>query len=73
MVSIWTLKKQPIQEIIAYILDHSDANYQAKLVNKELQAYLKLSPSAKSESMIHAISQMDEETYDDYLLELIDE
>jgi hypothetical protein len=72
-VSLWSLKKLPINDITAYIQTNSDPSLQARMVNLPLPDYSKLSPEESHESLITAISKMSEEKYEDFLLEIIDE
>jgi hypothetical protein len=72
-VSLWSLKKLPINEVIAYIQTNSTPSLQARMANLSLPDYNKLSPKETHESLITAISKMSEEKYEDFLLEIIDE
>lgn len=72
-VSVWTLKKRPLQEVLHYIEQNSSPAFQAKMVNLRPEEYSNLNHEAAREKLEIAISQMDDELYTDYLLEIIDE
>lgn len=72
-ISIWALKKMPLQQVIHYIGQHSSPDFQARMTNMQVSDYEALSPDQAQDKLRAAISTMNEEHYTDYLLELIDE
>ncbi|EJW16109.1 hypothetical protein M5X00_11620 [Paenibacillus alvei] len=72
-ISIWALKKMPMQQVIQYIEQHSSTDFQARMTNMQVSDYEALSPDQAQDELRAAISTMNEEHYTDYLLELIDE
>jgi hypothetical protein len=71
--SIWTLKKKPLPDIAAYIINNGNVRLQAEMAKMPVQEYQSLSMEAAAEQLIRSISRMDDERYNDYLLDLIDE
>lgn len=72
-ISIWALKKMPLQQVIQYIGQHSSPDFQARMTNMQESDFEALSPEQAEDRLRDAISRMSEEKYTDYLLELIDE
>ncbi len=72
-ISIWTLKKQPLAEVAAYIIGNGTPQFQARMADMPLAAYTALPEDEQQERLIQAIASMPDEDYSDYLLELIDE
>jgi hypothetical protein len=72
-ISIWALKKMPLQQVIQYIGQHSSPDFQARMTNMQESDFEALSPDQAEDRLRDAISRMSEEKYTDYLLELIDE
>ncbi|EPY06401.1 hypothetical protein PAALTS15_14676 [Paenibacillus alvei TS-15] len=72
-ISIWALKKMPLQQVIQYIMQHSAPDLQARMTNMQESDFEALSPDQAEDRLRDAISRMSEEKYTDYLLELIDE
>lgn len=72
-ISIWTLKKMPMQQVVQYITQHSASDLQARMTNMQESDFEALSPDQAEDRLRDAISRMSEEKYTDYLLELIDE
>lgn len=72
-ISIWALKKMPLQQVIQYITQHSAPEFQARMINMQESDFEALSPEQAEDRLRDAISGMSEEKYTDYLLELIDE
>ena len=72
-VSIWSLKKMPLPDVVAYIRTHGGAELQAEMAGVPLADYAKLSPAQAEDRLTGAIAAMDDERYSDYLLQLIDE
>jgi len=72
-MSIWTLKKQPLADVALYITRNSAMPFQARMAGMPLPAYADLSAESRQDRLIRAIASMEDETYSDYLLELIDE
>ncbi|MBN3527239.1 hypothetical protein [Paenibacillus apiarius] len=72
-ISIWTLKKMPMQHVVRYIEENSGIEFQARMANMSHNNYGKLTSAQAQEQLATAISRMNEEQYTDYLLELIDE
>lgn len=71
--SIWTLKKRPLDEVASYIIRNSNIPLQAEMAELPVTEYSRLSHEEAAESLIRSISRMDDETYTDYLLTIIDE
>lgn len=71
--SIWTLKKRPLPDIAAFIMENGSEKLQAQMVKLPVNEYRQLPGDAASERLIRSISAMDDETYTDYLLAIIDE
>jgi hypothetical protein len=72
-ISIWALKKMPLQQVIQYIGQHSSPDFQARMTNMQESDFEALSPDQAEDRLRDAISRMSEEKYTDYLLDLIDE
>lgn len=72
-ISIWALKKMPLQQVIQYIMQHSAPDLQARMTNMQESDFEALSQDQAEDRLRDAISTMSEEKYTDYLLELIDE
>jgi hypothetical protein len=72
-ISIWSLKKMPMDQVTAYIQTNGSVSFQARMANLPVSDYEKLAGDEARERLIDAISKMSGEQYDDYLLELIDE
>ncbi len=72
-ISIWTLKKQPLAEVAAYIAKNGSIAFQARMADMPLDAYDALPEAEQQDRLIQAIASMPDEDYSDYLLELIDE
>ena len=72
-ISIWALKKMPLQQVIQYIEQHSTPDFQARMTNMQVSDYEALPTEQVQDKLRAAISNMSEELYTDYLLELIDE
>lgn len=72
-ISIWALKKMPLQQVIQYLMQHSAPDLQARMTNMLESDFEALSPNQAEDRLRDAISGMSEEKYTDYLLELIDE
>jgi hypothetical protein len=72
-VSIWTLKKMPMDQVTAYIQANGSVSFQARMADMPVPEYANLAGDEAREKLIDAISRMSGEQYDDYLLELIDE
>lgn len=71
--SLWSVKKLPIQEAVQFIRSHSTIQLQAQITGQSIEEYEQLSSSDAYEKLLHAISTMSEESYDEFLLEIIDE
>jgi len=72
-MSIWTLKKQPLADVARYITDNGSLPFQARMASLAPEEYAGLSTEARQDRLIRAIASMEDETYSDFLLELIDE
>lgn len=72
-ISIWNLKNMPMDEVVDFITENSRESFQAKMASAEEADYSRLSPPERKEALMQAISGMNEESYDEYLLEIIDE
>lgn len=71
--SVWTLKKRPLPEVAAFIIDHGSEMLQAEMARLSVQEYRSLRADDAAEKIMASISRMDDETYTDYLLDIIDE
>ncbi|GIO33150.1 MULTISPECIES: hypothetical protein [Paenibacillus] len=72
-ISIWTLKKMPLQQVIQYIERNSTPDYRARMAKISKMDYERLPAAQAQDKLAAAISNMSEEEYTDYLLELVDE
>lgn len=72
-ISIWNLKNMPMNEVVDFITENSHESFQAKMASAEEADFSRLSPPERKEVLMRAISGMAEESYDEYLLEIIDE
>ncbi|WP_339322579.1 hypothetical protein [Paenibacillus sp. FSL W8-0194] len=72
-ISIWTLKKMPMQEVIQYIEQNSTPAYRARMAKINQADYERLPSEQAQDKLAAAISKMSEQEYTDYLLELVDE
>lgn len=72
-VSLWALKKLTMDQIIGYIQQNSSKTFQARMASLSVVEYEQLTEEQTKQRLAVAIATMDEEQYDDYLLELIDE
>ncbi|MDR9853431.1 hypothetical protein RJP21_07460 [Paenibacillus sp. VCA1] len=72
-ISIWTLKKMPLQQVIQYIERNSTPDYRARMAKISKTDYERLPAAQAQDKLAAAISNMSEEEYTDYLLELVDE
>ncbi|MBE9916732.1 hypothetical protein G8C92_22195 [Paenibacillus donghaensis] len=72
-ISIWTLKKMPLQQVIQYIEQNSTPEYRARMAKIKKADYERLPAEQAQDKLAAAISKMSEEEYTDYLLELVDE
>ena len=71
--SIWTLKKRPLHEVADFIRTHAAIAMQAEMTGMTPDAYRSLTAEEAVERLANAIAAMDDESYTDYLLALIDE
>lgn len=72
-ISIWTLKKMPLQLVVQYIEQNSTPEYRARMAKIKKADYERLPAEQAQDKLAAAISNMSEEEYTDYLLELVDE
>lgn len=71
--SVWDLKKKPLKEVAGYIMRQSPVSLQARMAGLSSAEYRTLSKQDAEDRIITGISRMDDETYTDCLLDLIDE
>lgn len=72
-ISLWSLKKLPMEELIDYIRVHGKPELQARMASLPLDAFAQLGEAAARSSLVGSISQMEDEDYENFLLEIIDE
>lgn len=73
MYSLWSIKKLPINEAIEFIRNNSSPALLAQIIKIPVTDYYKLSSSECRNQLLQAISSMSEDSYDHFLLEIIDE
>ncbi|WP_438445529.1 hypothetical protein [Gorillibacterium sp. sgz5001074] len=71
--SVWTLKKRPLPEVAAFIMDNGSEKLQAEMARLPMSDYRSLNAAAAADRIMTSISKMDDETYTGYLLDIIDE
>jgi hypothetical protein len=72
-VSIWTLKTLPMETIVDFIAERGGTGIQARMASMPESEYACLTGLEAKERLAGAIARMDEDTYDEFLLEIIDE
>ncbi|CAM4493076.1 hypothetical protein [Paenibacillus tarimensis] len=72
-ISIWTLKKLPLGDIVDYIQLHGSTDLQARMAALELDDYIRMTAAEGAYRIKQQIAALPEEEYDEFLLELIDE
>lgn len=72
-ISLWSLKKLPMDEVIDYIRVHGKPELQARMANVPLDDYARMDEASARSSLIGSISRMNDEDYENCLLEIIDE
>ncbi|PZD97472.1 hypothetical protein DNH61_02305 [Paenibacillus sambharensis] len=72
-ISIWTLKKLPLDDIVDYIQLHGSTDLQARIAEVSLDDYIRMTAAQGADRIKQQIAVIPEEKYDEFLLELIDE
>ncbi|WP_274361350.1 hypothetical protein [Paenibacillus thermotolerans] len=72
-ISIWNLKNMPLDQVVDFITENSQEGFQAKMASAEEAEYSRMSPPERKEALMRAIFDMNEESYEQHLLEIIDE
>jgi hypothetical protein len=72
-ISLWGLKKLPMEEVVDYIRTHGKPELQARMANVPQDVFSLMDEASARSALAGGISRMDDEAYEDCLLEIIDE